>query len=447
MSTLSWVNIFNNNLYKEIHSPLTQFEIRNLLSIDAPILFDMHISITNIGIYLIIGGLFILALNFLSTNNNKLVSNNWLISQETLYATIHSMVINQINPKNGQVYFPFIYALFVFILINNLIGMVQRCLYYTIFPNMTLNHDQKVNYSSSYNNYGNFLHPYFITGFIDGEGCFNLSIFKDSRRTTGWQVKPRFLISLHKRDRALLELIKTSLGVGTITERSDGHIKYSVGSLKDLKVIIDHLDKYPLITQKLADFILFKQAYVLIENKEHLTEEGLLKIVSIKASLNLGLSEKLREAFPNIISANRPIIESVGIKDQNWLTGFVEAEGCFLVVIQEFEKTTAISLRFTLTQHSRDKALLESFVNYLGCGRCYRVSDRNEVCFITSSLSDTIEKIIPLLNKYPLVGAKRQYYLDFVKVSELMKSKDHLTKEGLKKIKLIKSGMNSRRYL
>ena len=75
------------------------------------------------------------------------------------------------------------------------------------------------------------------------------------------------------------------------------------------------------------------------------------------------------------------------------------------------------------------------------------MSDRNEVCFITSSLSDTIEKIIPLLNKYPLVGAKRQYYLDFVKVSELMKSKDHLTKEGLKKIKLIKSGMNSRRYL
>jgi len=195
--------------------------------------------------------------------------------------------------------------------------MVQRCLCYTIFPNMTLNHDQKVNYSSSYNNYYNFLNPYFITGFIDGEGCFNLSIFKDSRRITGWQVKPRFLISLHKRDRALLELIKTSLGVGTITERSDGHIKYSVGSLKDLKVIIDHLNKYPLITQKLADFILFKQAYVLIENKEHLTEEGLLKIVSIKASLNLGLSEKLREAFPNIISANRPIIESVGIKDKN----------------------------------------------------------------------------------------------------------------------------------
>src|SRR5277367_4624605 len=46
------------------------------------------------------------------------------MSQESIYATIHSIVVNQINSKNGQIYFPFIYALFIFILINNLIGMV-----------------------------------------------------------------------------------------------------------------------------------------------------------------------------------------------------------------------------------------------------------------------------------------------------------------------------------
>ena len=43
---------------------------------------------------------------------------------ESLYATVHSVVINQINSKKGQRYFPFIYTLFIFILINNLIGMV-----------------------------------------------------------------------------------------------------------------------------------------------------------------------------------------------------------------------------------------------------------------------------------------------------------------------------------
>lgn len=120
MSTLS----LNNNLHREILSPLNQFEIRDLLSLDAPILGNLHISITNIGFYLTIGLFFILALNILSTNYNKLVSNNWSISQESLYATIHSIVTNQINSKSGQVYFPFIYTLFIFILINNLIGMV-----------------------------------------------------------------------------------------------------------------------------------------------------------------------------------------------------------------------------------------------------------------------------------------------------------------------------------
>lgn len=112
------------NLNREILSPLDQFEIRDLLSIDAPILGNLHISITNIGLFLVLGLVFILIMNFLSTNYNRLVGNNWSISQESLYATIHSIVTNQINPKNGQMYFPFLYTLFIFILINNLIGMV-----------------------------------------------------------------------------------------------------------------------------------------------------------------------------------------------------------------------------------------------------------------------------------------------------------------------------------
>ncbi len=108
----------------EILNPLSQFEITDLLALDTPLIGNIHLSITNIGFYLITGLIFILILNLLSTNYNRLVSNNWSISQETLFATIHSIVVNQINPRKGQVYFPFIYGLFIFILINNLIGLV-----------------------------------------------------------------------------------------------------------------------------------------------------------------------------------------------------------------------------------------------------------------------------------------------------------------------------------
>jgi len=113
-----------NNSFILISSPLDQFEIRDLISLDAPILANLHLSITNIGLYLVIGFFIAISFNIIGNNYNKLVSNNWSISLETIYATIHSIVINQINTKKGQMYFPFIYALFIFILINNLIGMI-----------------------------------------------------------------------------------------------------------------------------------------------------------------------------------------------------------------------------------------------------------------------------------------------------------------------------------
>jgi F-type H+-transporting ATPase subunit a len=110
--------------YVTIISPLDQFEIRNLFSIDTPLLGNINLSITNIGLYLTIATFIAFIISVLATNYSKIVPNKWSLSQETLYATIHSIVVNQINNRDGQVYFPFMYALFTFILINNLIGMI-----------------------------------------------------------------------------------------------------------------------------------------------------------------------------------------------------------------------------------------------------------------------------------------------------------------------------------
>ena len=94
------------------------------MSLDAPILNDLHISVTNIGLYLTISVFIAFIFNLLSTNLNKLVPNNWSILSECTYATVHSIVTSQIDAKKGQVYYPFIYALFIFILMNNLLGMI-----------------------------------------------------------------------------------------------------------------------------------------------------------------------------------------------------------------------------------------------------------------------------------------------------------------------------------
>lgn len=109
-----------NHFYSS--SPLDQFEIRDLLSVN--ILQSINISLTNMGIYLILGAFIVLTVFLINDNNGKLVPNRSTANQESIYATIHGIVINQINEGKGQIYFPFIFTLFVFILSNNLIGMV-----------------------------------------------------------------------------------------------------------------------------------------------------------------------------------------------------------------------------------------------------------------------------------------------------------------------------------
>jgi len=124
MCTFMYEEILEKKIFTEITNPLDQFEIRNLISLDAPILGNTHISLTNIGLYLTIVAFLVLSLNILTTNYNKIICNRWSISQESLYATIYSIVTNQINATRGQIYFPFIYTLFIFILVNNLVGMI-----------------------------------------------------------------------------------------------------------------------------------------------------------------------------------------------------------------------------------------------------------------------------------------------------------------------------------
>jgi F-type H+-transporting ATPase subunit a len=69
---LSSNNLF---LFNEITSPLDQFEIRNILSLEI-LGGSLHLSLTNIGFYLTVGSLIILIMSITATNYNKLVSNN-----------------------------------------------------------------------------------------------------------------------------------------------------------------------------------------------------------------------------------------------------------------------------------------------------------------------------------------------------------------------------------
>ncbi len=160
------------------------------------------------------------------------------------------------------------------------------------------------------------LNPFFVTGFVDAEGCFLINVRKNNKYKLGLRVEPSFQITLHKKDKDLLEKIQNFFSVGSICEKKQS-ITYHVYSTRKLALIIKHFEKYPLITQKQADFLLFNKAVNLINNKEHLTLKGLQQIISLKASVNRGLTSEIIEAFPNVIPVDRPDILNCQIQDPN----------------------------------------------------------------------------------------------------------------------------------
>ena len=107
------------------------------------------------------------------------------------------------------------------------------------------------------------MNPWFLTDFTDGEGCFHVSVFKYNEYKLGWKIQLSFEIHLKAKDIALLIQIKNLFCVGKIYIKEKS-ILFRATSIKDLSVIIDHFEKYPLITDKWSGFRLFKLAFKLI---------------------------------------------------------------------------------------------------------------------------------------------------------------------------------------
>jgi LAGLIDADG endonuclease len=224
---------------------------------------------------------------------------------------------------------------------------------------------------------------------------------------------------------------------------------YKVRNLDEIiKIIVPHFEKYPLITQKQSDFILFNNIIELMSKGEHLNKSGLTKIISLKASLNKGLSDKLKIYFPNVIKVKRPEVDILLNIDYNWVAGFFTGEGCFYINIYKSKNHKlgyTLMLQIIIGQHIRDKLLINSLINILGCGKISEPINRYMVILRISKFQDIHSKIIPLLAKYKIKGIKSLDFEDFCKVAELVNKGVHLTTEGLEKIRIIKSGMNKSR--
>lgn len=147
---------------------------------------------------------------------------------------------------------------------------------------------------------------HYLSGFIDGEGCFSVSFTLREKMKYGVEVRPSFSIgqSISKENYLLLEKVRLLLGCGAIrVSKGCGApapsrcYKYETRNLTDIrKKIITFIEAYPLSSSKRNDFILFTQICSLIANKSHLTPKGLKKVIELAFSMNESGTRKTTRA-------------------------------------------------------------------------------------------------------------------------------------------------------
>ena len=219
-----------------------------------------------------------------------------------------------------------------------------------------------------------------------------------------------------------------------------------MGYKNAIKYIIPHFDQYPQLTKKHKDYLLWKEIIFLQNNQEHLTLNGFIKCLSLKANLNKGLNNKLKVLFPNIIPLSKLNFISkiypnkkVQQKEINffWFSGFVAGDGSFLISKRKNQnckigfQVTAI---FNIAQHNKDldlikKINLDLFENE---GQFYNYKSDCRIVF--SNLIKINKYIIPHFKKYPLMNRKELEFMIWCQIIKMIEKKEHLTIEGLNKI-------------
>nr|YP_010715993.1 NADH dehydrogenase subunit 4L [Paraisaria gracilioides]WDE74391.1 NADH dehydrogenase subunit 4L [Paraisaria gracilioides] len=291
----------------------------------------------------------------------------------------------------------------------------------------------------------NSIDPWFITGLFDAESSFVVTILKNPRYKTGWNVQARTQIKMHERDRDLiLKIQKFFGGIGYVSNlNKNTTVEFRVSTLNDIvKVIMPHFEKYPLLTKKYYDYVLFRNIIKLMLEKEHNTLVGIQKIVNIKASINWGLSNELKEAFPE----TKPVeikVKNITVIPKEWMAGFSTGECNFFITIQNSKTKIgrAASLRFSIAQDSKDLSLLNSFKDFFGCGYVVKYKNRSICEFIVTKMDHIVNNIIPFFvrsKKYSIKGSKYLDLLYFKDAALIIKNKEHLKEDGFEQILQLK---------
>ena len=130
--------------------------------------------------------------------------------------------------------------------------------------------------------------------------------------------------------------------------------------------------------------------------------------------------------------------------DAQWIVGFVDGEGCFHVGINPHSEMPAgaqVLPEFTVVQHERDIQVLHALKAYFGCG-VVRKNHGERMAYRVRGHEHLSKNIVPFFEKHPLKTRKRVDFIKFREIVNLMSRGEHLSSEGVEKIRAVAEQMN-----
>ena len=140
------------------------------------------------------------------------------------------------------------------------------------------------------------LDPRWVSGFVDGEGCFHVSINRHPKMPIGWQVLPEFRIVQHERDEELLRNLQQFFHAGKVVTNHATRKELRIRKLNELAQVVSFFEKHPLKTKKKRDLEIFKEILELMNHKQHLTNDGLTRIANLCWQMNRKVKPRYLES-------------------------------------------------------------------------------------------------------------------------------------------------------
>lgn len=162
----------------------------------------------------------------------------------------------------------------------------------------------------------------YITGYVDGEGCFCVSFQPSDRHRFGWEVRPSFSVSQNADRSEVLYLIQEEWQCGFIRpDRSDKTLKYEVRNVRALtSTVVPHFRQFPLLSSKQVDFENFARVCEAVNARNHLRLEGFQQIVRWSMEMNPSGKRKYQgtEILDSLTRARAAVPIGAGVAVNNW---------------------------------------------------------------------------------------------------------------------------------